>query len=892
MSAPRRLFNVPWRSRRRIAEDVESELAFHLDSRVRELIATGVADADARAQALREFGDVEDARRYMARIDAHTESTQRRREHMRDLWQDIRYAFRRMRSAPLFTATAVATLAVGIGANTAVFSVVEAALIRPLPYPNSDRVLAVYDVASFGPFVTSPANFTDYRAQSKSFDGMAAINAYAVTVTGLGEPQSVPAASVTEDFFTVLGVPPAVGRTFAPDEQAYGNTRFVVISHAMWQRAFGGRPDVVGQSIEVNGNPHRIVGVMPRGFAYPGRTELWRPQAFSASELQTQRGAHYLEVIALLKPGMVRDPADAELKRIAAQLAATYPGTNKDYSATTEELRDALVGSTPRRALIVLFAAVALVALIACANVANLVMARGTSRAREIAVRLALGASQRDLLYMALTESVLLALLGGVTGLLVARGFAGALDALRPEALREVGELRINATAAAFTFGLSLVAGLLFGMAPAVQATRRRALQPALAAGGRAETGDRHTNRFRSALVSAEIALAVMLLCGAGLLVKSFAHLQRVDTGFDASNLLTMGISLPEVRYPNSERIVNGVAEITRRITAIPGVESAGAVSILPMGGDRYSISTREIDGQRIASEDQPSTQVRVVTTGALQTLRVGLKRGRYFDSSDRLEAAPVVIVNEAAAKLLWKGVDPLGHSVQISTRFTDDTSRRAGGTVVGVIADVRDISMGKAGSPAIYFPQAQAPWSDMTIVARVSEGMNPMSLVRTVRQEMDAVDPLLPVVRPRTMDDVLRVSVAQPRFAALLMTVFAALAAALALIGVFGVMAYIVGQRSREIGIRMALGASGQRVVGETVARAAVPVLGGVIAGIVGTVALAKLLQNLLYEVQGRDPGVLVGVAVGVAAVALVAAYLPARRASTVDPILALRSD
>ena len=888
---PRRFFNFPWRSRHRIEADVESELAFHMESRVRDLVAGGTSQADAEAQALREFGDIEEARDYMARIDRHTESTHRRREHMRDLWQDIRYAFRRMRSAPVFTATAVATLAIGIGANTAVFSVVEAALIRPLPYPNAERVVAIYDLAKFGPFVTSPTNFVDYRTQSTSFDGVAAMNAYSRTVTGLGEPQSIPGASVTEDFFKVLGVQPAVGRLFTADEQAYGNTRYALLSHTLWQRSFGGRSDVVGQTIDVNGNAYRIVGVMPRGFSYPGRTELWTPLAFSAAELATQRGAHYIDVIALLKQGITREIAERDLQAIARQLAITYPNTNKDYSATTRALRESLIGSTPKRALIVLFAAVGLVALIACANVANLVLARGTSRAREIAVRLALGASPRDLLYMALTESVLLALLGGLAGLLLARGFAGMLDSLRPEGLREVGELHINLTAAAFTFALSLVAGLLFGIAPAVQATRRRALQPALAAGGRAEVGERHTNRFRSILVAAEIALAVMLLCGAGLLVKSFAHLQRVNTGWNADNLLTFGVSLPEARYSTSPRVGDAMAEIVRRTAAVPGVQSAGAVSILPMDGGSYSISTRSIDGERLPPQDQPSTQIRVVTPEALPVFQVSLKRGRWFATSDRLGAAPVVMVNEAAAKLLWKGADPLGHSVEIGTRFTDDTTR-AHGTVVGVVADIRDLSMGRAPSPAIYFPHAQAPWNDMTVVARVADGMDPMALVRTIRQQVNGFDALLPVVDPRTMDDVLSVSVAQPRFAALLMTVFAALAALLAIIGVFGVMAYIVGQRSREIGIRMALGASERRVVGETVARAATPLVVGVVVGIGGTLALVKLMTNLLFEVQGNDPGVLLGVAAGLAVVALLAAYIPARRASTIDPILALRSE
>ena len=887
----KRAFNFPWRSRRRIAADVDIELAFHIESRIQELMATGETHADAQARALREFGDIEDARAYMTRIDRATEHTHRRREHMLDLLQNIRYALRRMRTAPVFTATAIATLAIGIGANTAVFSVVDAALIRRLPYPNAERVVAVYDVAPFGPFATSAANFLDYRNQSRSFAAAAAYFSYARTVTGLGDPQSVPTAMVSDDFFKVLGVSAAAGRLFGPGEYQEEDARFAIVSHAMWQRLFGGRADVVGQRFDLEGKSYAIVGVMPRGFAYPARTEIWTPLVFDMADLESQRGAHYIDVIATLKPGVTPGAADADVKAVAARMAKAWPNTNRDYSAEARPLRASLIGETPKRALTILFAAVGLVALIACVNVANLVLARGTSRSRELAVRLALGASPRDLLSMSLTESVLLAMIGGLAGLMVAKGLSGVLDGLRPEGLRDVGELQISWAAAGFTLLVSLIAGLLFGIAPGVQAIRRSSMQAALAAGGRAETGERNTHRLRSMLVSAELALAVILLSGAGLLIKSFTRLQQVDTGFNAENILVVGLSLPDARYGATEKSVVAIEDVLRRANAIPGVARAAGMNILPLDGDRYSISTRAVDGARITAADQPSTQIRVVTPGLFRTLGIAVKSGRDFTSGDRLGASPVVIVNESAARLLWKDVDPLGHHVEISTKFTEDTTR-ANGTVVAVVSDIRDRALGTKPSPIIYFPHGQAPWSEMSIVARAADGMEPLSLIRPIRAEIGRVDPLLPLVRPRTMDDVVSVSVAQPRFATLLMTIFASLAVLLAIIGVFGVMAYIVGQRSREIGIRMALGASEKRVVRETLLRAATPLVAGVAVGLLGTVWLVRLMTKLLYDVQPRDPAVLGGVAAGLVVIALIAAYIPARRASTVDPLMALRSD
>jgi predicted permease len=659
----------------------------------------------------------------------------------------------------------------------------------------------------------------------------------------------------------------------------------------MWRQSFSERRDVVGQPIELDGKSFTIVGVMPPEFRYPGRTEVWTPLAFSAEELSTQRGAHYLEVIGLRKTGISVAEAEADIRGVAARIEQLYPATNKNYSAGVEPLREYLVGSTPRRALLILLAAVALVAIIACVNVANLVLARGTARRRELAVRLALGAAPRDLLYMALTESVMLGLFGGALGLLLAFALSGALDTLRPEALRQVGDLQIRSTAGLFTFGLSLVVGIAFGLLPGLRASRGASLQGALQSGGRGDTGDRTLGRVRSILVSAELALALILLSGSGLLIKSFTRLHRVDAGFDARNVAVFSASLPDARYHESARVAGGYEQIIQRMRALPGVDVAGAMSMLPLDGNRYSISTRSLDGRVIPSADQPSTQIRIVSPDVFTALRVRVKAGRAFQSSDRAGAPPVAIVNESAARKLWKGVDPIGHTLTISTRFTEDTSR-AGGTVVGVVADFHDASLGTAPNPIVFFPHAQAPWSDMNIVLRLAGQTEPGGVLRAAERELHAFDRLLPMNDARTMSSVVSDSMAQPRFATVLMGTFAALAVVLAIIGVFGVMAYIVGQRTREIGVRVALGASQRRVVQETLSRAVWPLVAGATLGLAATLAVARFMARLLYDVKPHDPIVLAAVTIGLVVIALVAAYVPARRASAVDPLIALRAD
>ena len=887
----KRLFHLPWRSDRHIDADVDDELRFHLDARLADLVAQGMSPQAARDRANREFGDADDARTYIREVDRRAEHERRHRETMSELWRDIRHALRRLRKTPAFTTTAVATIALAIGANTAVFSVVYAALLRPLPYPEADRIVGVLAEFRGARWVASPPDFVDWRAQSRSFEAMAAINAYPRTLTGVGDPQAIPAASVTGDFFSVFGVAPTLGRTFDADELTYGHAPTVILSDGLWRRAFGARRDIIGQSIQLDGKSARVVGVMPAGFAYPRRTQLWMPLSFSANALATQRGAHYLDVVARLRPQASAESAGRELAAIAARLADAFPRTNKGHATAVVALRDTMIGATPRRALLVLLGAVALVTLIACANVANLLLARGAARRHELAVRVALGASPGSLLRAALTESVMLALAGGAIGLAMGALAVHAIAVLRPEALSDVGPISIDFTVVGFTLAASIVTGLVFGLAPALQSMRAAGLHAALQSSTRTDTASQRAGRLRSALVAAELALSVLLLVGAGLLIKSFVRLQNVPRGFEPRGALTFGVSLPEARYPKPADAANFYQSLMSQLDSLPDVSAAGAINAIPLGGDGFQISVRSVDGQLIPDADQPSPQIRLVTPDAFRALGIRLVRGRTFTSADRAGQSLVAIVNERAARLLWPSGEALGHRLEIGTTFGLGGGR-GGGEVVGVVADVHDQGLGVPPEPTVYLAHAQFPVSDLTAVVRARDGVDPLSLATAVRSIVRRFDPQLPLSNIESMTDIESASVAQPRFVTLLLASFAFIALVLAVVGVYGVMTYLVGQRTREFGIRMALGASRRAVVVSTLERVVKPIVFGLGAGIAAALVLTRTMERLLYDVPPNDPATLVSVPFVLAAVALVAAYVPARRARNVDPVIALRSE
>ena len=807
--------------------------------------------------------------------------------------QDLRFALRRLRRTPGFTLVAVLTLALGIGANTAIFSVVNAALLRPLPYPESGQLVRVYPTRDGQRNSVSPPDFVDWQEQAGVFEHAAALNSYSdFTLTGGESPARIPGAQVTADFFTVLRAAPVFGRGFRASDAVVGQDKVAILGYGLWRQRFGSQADIVGKSIELDGTRYTVIGVMPRDFDYPHDAELWTPLAFTTNELTTQRGAHYLDVVARLAPGVSLERANAAMRSLAGRLAEQYPRTNKAWSAQVVPLRDALVGDV-RPALLMLLGAVGLVLLIACVNVANLLLARSMSRARELAIRTALGAGRSAIVRGILSESIVLALLGGAAGLVVAAWSVSALTALQPDALRGVGPVSIDGTVLGFTIALAIVTGFLFGLLPALQAARITDVSGRLKDGSRSATGGREWWRARGALVGVEIALSVMLLVGAGLLIRSFVHLMKTDPGFRTEHLLTFNISLPDASYPKPEQSDVFFTRLLTEVRTLPGVEGASAVFGLPLSGFSYQISLHTLDRRALPSDEAdqlPSPQIRIVAPDYFDVLGIRLLRGRPITDADNAHAARAVVVNETAAKLYWPGEDPIGRSITVGTTFGMG-GERAGGTVVGIVSDLRDFGPAEAAKPEVFLSHSQVPVTYMSVAVRTASPESE-TLLASIRARLASIDPNVPIYRARTMDQLLGDSVAQPRFYMLLLGMFALSALLLAAIGIYGVMAYIVGQRTHEIGVRMALGARGEQVLREAVARGMRPAIMGLGAGLAGALALTGILTKLLYGVTASDPLTFVGVAVVLTAVALLANWIPARRASRVDPAIALRSE
>ena len=809
---------------------------------------------------------------------------------MTGLLHDLRYAGRALLRSPGFTAVAVLTLALGIGANTAIFSVVNSVLLKPLPLPEPDRLVRVYELDEGRPWTLSPPNFTDLRRESSVFEEMAAYTGTAAALTGAGDAKRVAGTVATGGFFRVLGAAPLLGRTFSTGDAVAGHDRVVVLSHGLWQREFAAAPGIVGETVRLDGRDFTVIGVMPRGFAYPAGSELWAPLVFSEEDLATQRGAHYLNAIARLAPGVTVDEASAQLAAIAGVLERRYANTNTGTSASAVGLRDALVGDA-RPALLILLGAVGFVLLIACANVANLLLARTAGRNRELAVRSALGAGRGRLVRHVLAESLLLAAAGGVAGLLLARLGLKLLLMLPVDNLPRIEEAALDTAVLGFTFAVSMLTGVLFGLLPALKAGSTPDITGALKAGGAAVTGDRAGGRTRGALVIAEMALAVLLLTGAGLLLKSFFELQRVDPGFNPRGVLTFDLALPNARYPEPQQARAFFAELERRIEGLAGVESVAGVFGLPLTGFNYTMSVEQQDGGPAYENpgEERYTQVRIITPGYFRTMEIDLVAGRAFAESDRAGTRPVAIINESAAELLWPGGDPLGHTFEVGTTFGLG-GPRVGGTVVGVVADIRHDGPGEETGPEIFAAHRQFPVDFMSMTVRTS--VPPESLVGPIREQVRIMDSELPLDEVRTMEQRVADSVAQPRFYMLLLSVFAAAALFLAAIGIYGVIAYAVRSRVNEIGIRRALGAGAADVLRMVVGSAMTLACGGLAVGLLAAVALTRVLSGLLYGISPTDPLTFLGAALLLASVALLASFIPARRASRVDPAVALREE
>jgi len=811
------------------------------------------------------------------------------------IWQDLKHAVRALRAKPGFTFVTVLTLALGIGGTAAIFGAVHAVLLRPLPYPDAGRLVQVFKTTVTQPDrvggTVSPPDFVDWRRDASAFTELAALVEIEYPLTGRGAAEQVRGAAVTGGFFAVLGTPALLGRTLTTADDPIGSREVVVLSQAIWRRRFGADRGLIGQQLVIDGVPREVVGVMPDGFEYPLQSEFWLPLRFTARELETQRGAHYIEVVGRLKDGTPLEEARAGMRAIAGRLAQEFPRTNRDASASVHPLREALVGDV-RDSLFVLLGSVGLVLLIVCVNVASLVLIRAVGRSREMAVRVAMGANRVTLVRGLIVESLVLGLAGGATGLVLASWATTLIRSLDPSiGIPLLNHTRLDYTVVAFTFGVSLFAAVLFGTLPAWQATTIGDLVKRIRAEGGSTTSDPRRLRLRSGLIVAETTLAVVLLVGAGLLARSFERLLSVDLGFTTAGVQTFSLSLPEGRYATPSQRAEFVDQLVTRVAQQPGVERAGAVFGLPLSNFRYGISTSTRDGLTLADEEQERLvlQVRVVTPDYFAAMGIPVVRGRGFTATDRAGGAPVAVLNQAAAARLWPGTDALGHSLEVGTRLGQGGGR-AGGTVVGIAGDVHDYGPAARVAPTLYLAHGQFPVDSVTVVARGNG--DPATLVEPMRVTLRQLDADVPMFRVRSMAQVAANAVAQPRLYLVLIACFATTAMLLAAVGLYGVMAFAVGQRTREIGIRLALGARRGAVLGMVMRQAGVLAVAGVVTGLTVAALASRVLRSQLFEVAPTDGATYVVVAAVLLAVSLFASWIPARRAARVDPLTALKHD
>ena len=823
---------------------------------------------------------------------------------METLIQDLRFGIRLLLKNPGFSAVAVLALALGIGANTAIFSVVDAVLFRPLPFDHPDRLVAVWEhdlTKGDDHDSVMAANYLDWRNRNQVFEEMSAHAGGSVNLTGLAEPERIRAARVSAGLFPLLGVQPEIGRVFLPDEDQPGHQRVVVISNHLWKSRFGGDAEVIGQSITLNNQDYAVVGVMRAGFALPLNedSEIWTPLVFTADEL-TLRNSHYLKVLGRLKPGTSLGQASAEMATLAAQLEREYPKSNEGTGAAVFALHAEIVGDV-KKPMLIFLGAVVFILLIACANVANLMLARAAARQREIAVRVALGASRWRLVRQMLIESVLLGLAGGAAGLLLALwGIEFLSVAARRMSVPRAGSIGLDGRVLLFTLAASIVTGLIFGSVPALQASKPD-LNDALKEGGRS-SGSLRGSRTRSLLVVSEMALAFVLLAGAGLLINSFLKLRAVDPGLQPEKVLTMNITLPRQKYTQPEQVIAFHRQLLEQVAAVPGIEYAGTVTALPYGGSTngfgYTIDSSEPGGQTVSLVSQQASP------DFFRALGIPLVTGRAFNERDIDGAPAVIIVSDSLAKRYWPDQDPLGHRI----KWGDKKFGSPWMTVVGVVGDVRTRGLDTPPKPTIYLPHLQLGepikmLAGMTLrdlmaddarsidlVVRSASGVS--GLANAVRGAVWAVDANQPVTRVKTMEQVLADTMVAQRFSTSLLAIFAGIALALAAAGIYGVISYSVTQRTHEIGIRMALGAEQRDVLKLVVGQGMIPALIGLGLGVAGAIGLTRFMSSLLFKVSVTDPITFAVIGSLLLIVAMAACYLPARRAAKVDPMIALRCE
>ena len=859
--------------------DVDVELAFHLEMRTRELIDEGMAPDQARDLALRRFGDYNSPREQCVAISTRRERRMARVEYLHEFRQDVGYALRMLRRAPGFTLVALTTLALGIGANSAIFSVVHGVVMAPLPYRDADRLYRVTTLYPDGtPYSLSPPDFMSVREQTRTLEQAEAYTDGVFTMLGAGEPREVRGASVSDGFFAMMGLQVVLGRSFLPGENQPGRAGVAVLDYGFWQRQFGGDRGVLGRTMTIAGTPLEIVGVLADGARLQDDEDLYRPlvynDTFSASTAKGRRG-EFLFVVGRAKPDATLAQLDGDLRRIGTQLQTTFRGTNDTLTFNATSLSEVIVGDV-RKPLLVLLGAVGFVLLVACANVANLLLARASARQSELAVRSALGAGRIRLLRQLLTEAVVLGGVGATAGLAIAYVATRALVAAQPADIPRLEDVHVNATVISFTFAIGIGTSLMFGMLPALQFSGKR-LPSALRESTRSGSGG--GQRMRSALVVIEMALAVVLLIGAGLLIRSFVQLTRVNPGFQPGQAMSFRVTLQGDKYRQDEPTRLRVAEFEDRLRALPGVTNVAATSLLPLSGRGAMVGFAVVGAPPPPPNVNPEIAIASITPDYFRAIGTPVRRGRLFTARDRTDAPPVAIVNEAAVRRWLADRDPIGSRVNINGVERE---------VVGVVADVLQRNPADPVAPMIYAPYAQRTIRSVKMVVRTSG--DPVTLATAVRSEIRAIDGDLAIADVTPMTQLVVRSLRAPRFYTSLLTLFAGVGLVLAATGVFGVMSYAVAQRSREISIRLALGALPRDVLRMIVGRALWLSAAGVVLGLAAALALGRFIQGQLFGVVLLDPATLGAVSLVLIGSAALASFLPARRATRFDPASALR--
>lgn len=811
---------------------------------------------------------------------------------MTALWQDARYALRLLWKSPGFTVVAILALTLGIGANTAIFSVVNAVLLRPLPYEKPEEIVTPWGRKDSGERSSlSYPDYLDWREQTQTLEEIAVYNQSGTILRGEGEPALIRGASVSSDLFPLLRIKPVMGRAFTRDEDQSASASVIVISYELWRRRFNSDPNIVGKQIPIGSTGSTVVGVLPPGFRFPvqtSQTDYLRPLAPTLAERATIRGSYSLRAIARLKPGVSKAQAESEMKAIGQRLEAQYPDEGLRLGLNLVSLHEDIVGSV-RPSLLVLLGAVGFVLLIACANVANLLLARAAARQKEIAIRTALGAGRARLIRQLLTESTLLALVGGTLGLLLALWGLDLLVAATPVDIPRVREVGLDMNVFLFTLSVSVLTGVIFGLAPALQASRVD-VNESLKEGGRGSTESARRNRVRSLLVISEIALSFVLLIGAGLLIKSFIRLRDVNPGFEPQRVLTTGLSLARAKYPKVEQQAAFFQETIARIKALPGVEAAALVDPLPLSGNSIAGTFQIVGRPAATAADKPLSNIRRISSDYFRTMSIPIMKGRVFDDKDTKDAPPVIVVNETFARRFFPGEDATGKRIVVEVDASEDPNPPER-EIIGVVGDVRHEGLDKDAGPEFYAPYGQDPRPFMELVVRTATD-NPAGQAASVREAIKQVDKeqYIPQVVPMTK--LLSEAIASRRFNMMLIGLFAGVALLLASVGIYGVMSYSVSQRTHEIGIRLALGAQTRDVLKMVVGQGMALALIGVGVGLLAAIAMTRIMSSLLFNVSPTDAMTFVIVSLVLAGAALLACLIPARRATRVDPMVALRSE